>query len=347
MRDLLTDLEQWFSDGEPVALATVIKTWGSSPRQVGAKMAMTPSGNISGSVSGGCVEGAVYQLGVETIETGCSQLLHFGIADETAWEVGLACGGSIDVFVENLQVELFEKISAFVREGKPFVQVTIVRGPAHKIGQTALISNGEVAFSQMDNELLAKALSEAQSSLASGKSRQVIMEMESEQIFEIFIDSNLPPPKLVIIGGVHIAVALTKIAKVLGYETIVVDPRASFGNIDRFPDVGKLIQAWPDEALSQVELDKRTAVAVLTHDPKIDDVALKIVLDSPVFYIGVLGSRTTQSNRRKRLLETGVSEMQLDRLYAPIGIDIGGETPEEIALAVMAEVVATHRQVLS
>ena len=343
MWDIFTDLEQWFAEGKSVALATVIRTWNSSPRGVGAKMAMTPEGNISGSVSGGCVEAAVYQAGVDTLKTGRPQLLHFGVADETAWEVGLACGGSIEVFVESLEESFFQTLSACIQRNKPLVVAMVVRGPDNVLGQSLLVCDEVSVYNELDEKFKRQSIEVARKCLSEERSQQVQLTSAGEEKIDLFFDVMLPSPTLVIVGGVHIAVTLSKIAKVLGYRTILVDPRAAFGNLDRFPHVDELIQEWPKEAFAKIELDRATAVTVLTHDPKIDDPALKITLSSPAFYIGVLGSQNTQAKRRKRLMASGVSELQLNRLHGPIGLDIGAETPEEIALAVMAEIVVESR----
>jgi xanthine dehydrogenase accessory factor len=342
MNDIFDDLEKWITGGEKIALATVIETWGSSPRQDGAKMAMTTTGKISGSVSGGCVEGAVYQAGVETIKTGKVQLLHFGVADETAWEVGLACGGKIEVFLQPFERLLFQNLSRCIREDKPLALVNVVKGPDNLLGKLLLNCNGTNVYSELDEEIEKLVIEAVVRALSKRTSQRMDIPLEGQESIEIFIDVMLPPPTLVIVGGVHIAIALAKIAKVLNYGTIIIDPRASFGNLDRFPHVDQLIQAWPDKAFAKLKLTKSTAVAVLTHDPKIDDAALKIVAKSPAYYIGVLGSRVTQAKRRERLLNSGVSEAQIDRFHAPVGVDIGAKTPEEIALAIMAEIVAVR-----
>jgi xanthine dehydrogenase accessory factor len=344
MNDILDDLEKWVTAGEQISLATVIETWGSSPRQVGAKMAMTPTGKITGSVSGGCVEGAVYQAGVETIKKGQPQLLHFGVTDEVAWEVGLACGGKIDVFAQPLEEKMINTLSTCIKANHPLIWVNIINGPERLLGESLVICDREIVYTNLDKKLGEQFLEMSVDLLSKQVAQRMEIEIEDEGVIEFFFDVILPPPTLVIIGGVHIAIALEKIARVLDYKTIIIDPRASFGSLDRFPHVERLIQAWPDQALDEIELSERTAVVVLTHDPKIDDAALKIVVNSPVYYIGVLGSRTTQAKRRERLLNSGVSEAQIDRFHAPVGVDIGAKTPEEIALAIMAEIIAVRNR---
>jgi xanthine dehydrogenase accessory factor len=340
MRDILPDLERWREARESIALATVIQTWGSSPRREGAKMALTPDGKITGSVSGGCVESAVFEAGVETLNTNRPQLLHFGVADETAWEVGLACGGSIDIFVKPLDLRFYDDLRAAVVEERPVVLVTVVRGDDGVLGRELLLREDGGVTGTLGAGLDESALKLARETLASGVSRRV----ELDGITELFLEAVLPPPTLIAVGGVHITIALMALAKTLGYRTVVVDPRSAFGNLERFPHVDQLIQAWPEEAFQQVPLNRSTAVAMLTHDPKLDDPALKIALPSPAFYVGALGSRTTQAKRRQRLLDEGMTEAELDRLRGPIGLEIEAHTPEEIALSIMAEIVAMQNK---
>ena len=344
MRDVLSDIDRWLERGEPIALATVIQTWGSAPRRVGAKMAMTSTGEIAGSVSGGCVEGAVFETGSEVLKTGRPQLLHFGVTDDTAWEVGLACGGTIEVFVEKLDLAHYDTLRAALIEEQPAATVTVVRGPEEYLGRTlTLLANGGMAETvRSDLDLL--AASTGREALASGESKRLTLTAPDAVPLEVFVEVLLPSPTLVIVGGVHIAIALASLAKTLGYRTILVDPRKAFGSEARFPNVDHLIQAWPEEALAQVNLNRSTAVATLTHDPKLDDPALRVALHSPAFYVGALGSIRTQAQRRERLADAGLTEAQLDRLHGPIGLDIGASTPEEIALAVMAQIIAVRNK---
>jgi xanthine dehydrogenase accessory factor len=340
MRDILADVDRWQKEDFAVALATVIQTWGSSPRRAGAKMALASDGRIIGSVSGGCVENAVYEAGVESLKTNRPQLLHFGVADETAWEVGLACGGSIDVFVKPLDKNFFKELHSVIENEEQAVAVTIVRGPDEILGRELLIhEDGQVTgtFGIDWDEIIFKLAHEA---LSDGVSRRVVL---NEDV-EIFLEAILPSPTLIIVGGVHIAVSLISLANTIGYRTIVIDPRKAWGNRERFPNVDQLIQAWPDEAFEQIKVTRSTAIAMLTHDPKFDDPALKIALNSPAFYIGALGSKTTNAKRCERLLNDGISAAQLSRLHAPIGLDIGAQTPEEIALSIMSEIVNAHRK---
>jgi xanthine dehydrogenase accessory factor len=340
MRDILPDLDKWRADNNnSIALATVIQTWGSSPRREGAKMALTPDGKITGSVSGGCVEGAVYEAGVDVLKSNRPQLLHFGVADETAWEVGLACGGSMDIFVKPIDTNLFESLHAVLEEEQSAVHVTVVRGPEQLLGSEILVRDDGYVTGALANQFFDKqALDLAGETLAQGKSRRVMLNEE----VEVFMEVILPPPTLIAVGGVHITIALMALAKTLGYRTVVIDPRSAFGNEERFPNVDGLSPLWPDEAFQQIPITRSTAVAMLTHDPKLDDPALKIALPSPAFYVGALGSKTTQAKRRQRLLDDGLTEEQINRLHGPIGLEIGAGTPEEIAMSIMAEIVAVR-----
>ncbi|MEK6754338.1 MAG: XdhC/CoxI family protein [Chloroflexota bacterium] len=340
MRDILSDVERWQREGESIALATVVQTWGSSPRKVGSQMALTVNGKITGSVSGGCVENAVFEAGVESLKTKRPQLLHFGVADETAWEVGLACGGSIDIFVNLLDSNFFQALHSIIKEETPAVHVTVIRGSDEILGCELLITEDGVIAGSTGNEWRDAVLKPGKEALLQGLSRRAVL---SESV-EVFLDAMLPPPTLVIVGGVHIAIGLAALAKTLGYRTILVDPRKTWGNEERFPNVDELIQLWIPDAFGKIKVTRSTAIAMLTHDPKLDDPALKIALPSPAFYVGALGSKSTHAKRRERLLNDGITEPQLSRLHAPIGLDIGAQTPEEIALAIMSEVVNAHRK---
>ncbi|HUF39243.1 MAG TPA: XdhC/CoxI family protein [Anaerolineales bacterium] len=330
MKDILGTLADWFAAGEAVALATVVSTWGSSPRAVGAKMGILADGRMAGSVSGGCVEGAVVGAGIEVLQTGRPRLLRFGVADETAWEVGLACGGEIDVFVQPLLERDFTTLRIAMSGGDLLAVLTAIEGDEVQIGNRWLWDGSPGSAPDA-------YLSPVREAHADRKSRRVVL---SEEKVELFIEVLEPEPRLIIVGGVHISIALARIARVLGFRTVVVDPRRAFGSDERFGETAELVQSWPDEALDALAIDRSTAVAVLTHDPKLDDPALLVALRSEAFYVGALGSRKTQAQRRTRLMEAGLTEEQLDRLHGPIGLEIGARTPEEIALAVMGEIVA-------
>jgi xanthine dehydrogenase accessory factor len=340
MREVAANIEQWLTDDQPIALATVVQTWGSSPRRVGAKMALTSSGEMCGSVSGGCVEGAVYETGLDVIKSGKPQLLHFGVSNETAWEVGLACGGSIDVFVQKIDREWYAALRPFITADRSSAIATVISGPIDLLGRSLIVNEQGDVTGAIAAEIDRAVVAAAQEALCGGQAqRQTIAAAEP---LEIFLEVITPAPEIIAVGGVHIAIALTQLAKVMGYRTTVIDPRGVFGTAARFPHVDRLIHAWPDEALQQINLSCQSAVVMLTHDPKLDDPALRIVLPSEAFYIGALGSRVTQEQRRQRLLAAGISSANLAKLHGPIGIDLGGQAPEEIALAVMAEIIAVR-----
>lgn len=329
MKEIIAAIEQWLEAGEQIALATVVSTWGSSPRQPGAKMAFTASGLIAGSVSGGCVEGAVIEASQDVLATGQPQLLHFGVADETAWDVGLACGGEIAVFVQDLATAVYPFRRDLIQQNQTGASVTIIAGP--NVGHTLVVGQDARIAGELLPDFSAAAIGMAQSSQQSQRVRL------TDEI-EVFVDVVRPAPTLVMVGGVQIAQALATLAHTVGYRTIVIDPRRAFGSEARFPHVDQLIQAWPDKALAEIELSQATAVALLTHDPKIDDPALKIVLNSPVFYIGALGSRKTHAKRKERLRQMGFDDAVMARIHGPIGLDIGARSPAEIALSIMAEI---------
>ena len=340
MRDILPELSHWIQEHKSIALATVVQTWGSSPRRPGANMAITAEGEFAGSVSGGCVENAVIDAALGSLKLHQPRLLHFGVADETAWEVGLACGGSIDVFVQPLDPPYFESVRSVLAQEQQAVAVTAVRGPQAILGSHTLVypdgTFTDPVFDQWRDQLVDLAAS----SLAQATPRRV----QLSDTVELFLEPFVSAPTLIAVGGVHIATVLVSLAKRLGYRTIIIDPRKAWGNAARFPDVDQLIQAWPQDAFQQLQLTHSCAIAMLTHDPKLDDPALKIALASPAFFVGALGSTSTQAKRRKRLLEAGMPEAQLARLRAPIGLDIGADTPDEIALSIMAQIVEARRR---
>ncbi|MCB0037627.1 MAG: XdhC family protein [Anaerolineales bacterium] len=336
MQEVVTDINRWRSEDQPVALATVIQTWGSAPRKAGAKMAVTPEGQLSGSVSGGCVEGAVYEEAVAALENHKPKLLSYGVADETAWEVGLACGGSIQIFVEGLHNEIYEAIDHLLAEERAGAVATVIAGDEALLGAKLFIDTQGKRLGGITAALDEPIVKQMKTAIKQGKVQRVTL---PDSDLELFIDVFLPPPQLVMVGGVHIAVALAALAKTLGYRTIVVDPRRAFGSDERFPHADALIQKWPEKAFAEITINENTAVALLTHDPKIDDPALGVVLNSPAFYVGALGSSKTHAKRVVRLQEAGFDEQTIGRIYGPIGLDIGAQNPEEIALSVLGEIV--------
>lgn len=332
MRDIITALARWGEQGKPSALATVIKTWGSAPRGAGANMAVSAAGEMLGSVSGGCVEGAVVEAALESFSSGQPRLLRYGIADEAAWEVGLACGGEIEIFVRLYDLDQLE----FWQTEKTVAAGVIIRGPVNVLGKELLLDEDGRSVGALAGDLHAGARESLRGALQRNQASEIIA-LSPEVDF--FLHVSHPAPTLIIIGGVHIAVALVSLAKTLGFHTLIIDPRKGFGNAQRFPHADRILTTWPDQAFGELTLTRTTAVAALTHDPKLDDPALMIALKSPAFYIGALGSQNTQEQRRQRLLDAGISAAQLDRIHSPIGLNLGGRKPEEIALAIMAEIV--------
>jgi xanthine dehydrogenase accessory factor len=332
LRDLLPDLEDWLKSGQKVALATVISTWGSAPRPAGSMMAVSESGGIAGSVSGGCVEGAVVSAARKVIKTGQPQRLHFGVSNEDAWGVGLACGGEIELFVQPAEQSVVEPALARLKAHQNAWLSTIIQGEEN-FGAQQLLDKTGVSIAATNGKL-------PHGDLELGLSPELVKQGETE----IFVNPLLASPTLVIVGGAHIAIALVKLARTMDFRTVVIDPRKVFGSEERFAHADKLIQAWPQTAFEEISLDMHTALASLSHDPKIDDPAVKAALESDAFYVGALGSSRTTEQRRQRLLADGVSEEALARLHAPIGLDIDAQTPEEIALAIMAQVIAEYRR---
>ncbi len=350
MRDILPDVERWLREGKSVAVATIIKTWGSAPRVIGSKMAVNGDGAMAGSVSGGCVELAVVQEALGVLEFGKPKRLHYGVTDKDAWEVGLACGGQIDLWVEPLAAWLdrsaegasvFEVVVRALSDERPAVRALVLRRGDLPGGQSAVFTWGAEPVGSLPDGLWEEAQAEARRLLGGGLSETRLQTVKGVE-HEIFYDLLLPSPTLVIIGGVHIGIELARQAKLLGFRVIIIDPRRAFGTPDRFPMADSVLQAWPAEALATLELNPSVAVAAVSHDPKIDDPALIAALRSPVFYVGALGSAETNRQRSARLKDAGITDEELSRLRAPIGLDLGGRAPAEIALAVMAEIIAVR-----
>jgi len=330
---VLAQAAAWRAEGRGVALATVIQTWGSSPRQPGSKLATDDRGAFVGSVSGGCIEAAVIHDAREVMESGKSRLLSFGVSDEQAWEVGLACGGKIEVFLEALGPErghglprsMLGDLLTARREQRATVLATWLDGSAH------LLLSGDPAHAPAE---LAAAVRQT---VATDKATVTTTETGS-----VFLEPHLPAVRLVVVGAVHVAQPLAEMAVLAGFGVTIIDPRRAFATEERFPG-RTLVTSWPDEALAQLGPDARTAIVTLTHDPKLDDPALVAGLASPAFYVGCLGSQKTHAARKARLGERGVSAEALGRLRGPVGLRIGARTPAEIAVSILAEVIATLR----
>lgn len=306
MREVLSELNEWTRAGEEIAVATVVETWGSSPRPLGSKMLVTRSGKMAGSVSNGCIEGAVFEEAQKVLQSGEPKLAAFGVADEVAFEVGLACGGHIEVFVQPLQ-RVHQQLIEMLNRNEPATLRTN-------------LASGEV-------ELIEGAASSTELARRDG---------------DLFVEPFRRPAHLLIIGAIHIAIPLHRLAKLMGYRVTVIDARKKFATRDRFPEADELIVAWPDEAMKKVRIDNSTYVVILTHDPKFDLPALRSVLKEDAGYIGAIGSRKTNQNRFDALRAEGFTEEQLSRVHGPIGLDLGGRGAEETALGILAEITAVR-----
>ena len=307
--DVLTPLSTWLKEKRKVAIATVISTWGSAPRPVGGQMAIDVNGEIIGSVSGGCIEGAVISEGIKSIKDGKTRVKDYGISNNLAWEVGLACGGELKILVQPLNIEdsIVNSMVAHIKNRQPIkLEVDCITGER-------LINNSLTNETSYYNKLTNQ-----------------------------FIHVVAPHPRLFIIGAVHIAQALVSLANIANYDITLIDPREHFATKKRFPDC-KIINEWPDTALANVTLDKATHIVTLTHDPKIDDPALITALKHDVGYIGSLGSKKTHYKRCERLLSLGLKEDEVSRIHAPVGLNIKAKTPAEIAISILAELTNYRR----
>ncbi len=334
MRDVVAHLDQWQADGRHAATATVVSVKRSAPRPAGAKMAVADDGSVQGMVSGGCVEGAVVLAAEEVLAGGKPRLLHFGIADEEAWDVGLPCGGEIGVWVDRADGEAMDAFRTLARDGGRGALITRL-----DTGAKLLVCADGTRVGELHDGLEGDAASVAEELMWTERSAQ----RELDGVL-VFVDATAPPPRLLIVGAVDLAAALCRIARVMGWEPSVADPRGRFATRERFPEAEHVLALWPQEAFAALApLDRSTAVAILTHDPKIDDAALEVALRSEAGYVGAMGSRGMQATRRARLLEAGFTAAELERMAAPIGLDLGALTVEETALSVMAEIVALRR----
>lgn len=306
----------WHKAGKGAALATVVETWGSAPRRVGSQLAISGEGEIEGSVSGGCVEGAVVVEALEALEDGAQRMLEYGVSDGDAFAVGLACGGTIRVLVEPvgrvMPVDLLEQLVAARAARRAVAYVVDMQSGARYLTEEGYADRFRLDRSGFE---------------------------EGEQQF---VAIHNPPLRMIIIGAVHIAQALVPMARIVGYDPIIVDPRDSFASEARFPGE-RIVRDWPDEALDTLGLDPRTALVLLTHDPKLDDPALERALASEVFYIGALGSTRTHAARVERLRAAGHDAAAIARIHGPIGLDIGAAGPAEIALSILGETVKVLR----
>lgn len=325
MREIAHDLTRWLAAGEPVVLATVIAAHGPSLRTAGAQMAISAAGELCGSVSAGCVEGAIFEEAQAVLTGGLPRRLRYGVTDERAWEVGLAWGGTIEVYLEPFE-PVHRAVLRVAVDAERIVLATRLGGPGHLLawpnGSRAGDSTLEAAIPPMPRW---------------SRTLPAIRECEDS---EVFVQQFEPPPTLIIVGAVHIAIPLVTLAQAIGYRVRVVDPRRTFAARERFPTADDLVTRWPQDALQAEELGPQCAVVILSHDPKFDLPALRIALRSQAAYVCLLGSGTTQAKRCHALFREGFTEAELVRIHGPVGLDLGGRSPAEIALAVIAEIVA-------
>ncbi len=356
MKELLPILDGWMAAGFDAGRAVVIRSFGSAPRPEGATLLVSSDGRLAGSVSGGCVEGAAAEEIARARATGRARVVRYGISDEEAWDVGLACGGTIDVLVQpRLPAQVAEaaraSIAATARGAAVATPLPADSPPPefgeHRPGEGAapeppVIVADDGSFegdaAAVPDPATADALREAAADvLLRGRSRTVVAGGR-----QWFVEGFPVRPRLVVVGAVETARFLVRYARELGYETLVVDGRAAFATAERFPDVDRLVVGWPDEVADEIGLGPNDAVAILTHDPKFDEPAIRAALERGCRYVGAVGSRKTQSDRRARLLDAGVPRSDLAHLRGPIGLDLGGREPAETALAIMAEIVAAR-----
>ncbi|MCX5400630.1 XdhC family protein [Streptomyces sp. NBC_00102] len=354
MLDIAAELHRWTAQGRDFAVATVVRVTGSAPRRPGAALAVDRDGEAVGSVSGGCVEGAVYELCRQALDDGTTVRERFGYSDEDAFAVGLTCGGTIEVLVTAVRAgdaarPVVAAALASAAAGRPAALARVVEGPAELLGQAVFVPANEPVGCEIDgtshqSDAFGRAVvAEARAMLAGGRTGTVTVGADgspSGRPVAVFVESVVPPPRMIVFGAVDFASALTRAAAFLGYRVTVCDARPVFATAARFPEADEIVVDWPHRYLATAEVDARTVLCVLTHDPKFDVPLLKTALRLPVGYVGAMGSRRTHREREAALREEGITTQELDRLHSPIGLDLGARTPEETALSIMAEIVA-------
>ncbi|MCX4562058.1 XdhC family protein [Streptomyces phaeochromogenes] len=355
MLDIAEELHRWVEQGRDFAVATVVAVGGSAPRQPGAALAVDTDGTAIGSVSGGCVEGAVYELCQQALADGKPVLERFGYSDEDAFAVGLTCGGIIDILVTPVRTsdpsrEIFASALAAAACGEAAAVARVVYGPTELLGRALLVrpdgsyEGGFGAHPELDRT----AVDEARAFLDAGRTGTLEIG-DGEQgsrcgaPLTLLIESSVPPPRMIVFGAIDFASALVRIGKFLNYRVTVCDARPVFATSARFPEADEIVVDWPHRYLEHTQVDARTVLCVLTHDAKFDVPLLQLALRLPVAYVGAMGSRRTHLDRNERLREVGVTELELTRLHSPIGLDLGARTPEETALSIASEIVANRR----
>ncbi|MPY60436.1 XdhC family protein [Streptomyces spongiae] len=361
MLDIAEELHRWVEQGRDIAVATVVAVGGSAPRRPGAALAVDADGTAIGSVSGGCVEGAVYDLCRQALEDGEPVLERFGYSDEDAFAVGLTCGGVIDILVTPVRSGdlarpvLASALSAAAR-GEAVAVARIVSGPAELLGRALLVRPDGVDEGVSDGtyeggfgahpELDRTVAAEAGAFLDAGRTGTLEIGERGSRCgapLTLLVESSVPPPRMIVFGAIDFASALVRVGKFLGYRVTVCDARPVFTTTARFPEADEVVVEWPHTYLERTPVDARTVLCVLTHDAKFDVPLLKLALRLPVAYVGAMGSRRTHLDRDARLREVGLTERELSRLHSPIGLDLGARTPEETALSIASEIVAVRR----
>jgi xanthine dehydrogenase accessory factor len=347
MRDVLDQIRAWYDVGETFGLATVVQTFRSAPRLPGAAMAVSASGEVVGSVSGGCVEGAVYELAQQVIDTGEPVLQSYGVSDDDAFAVGLTCGGTIEVFVAPMSRSAAPDLTAVassIERSEPVALATVISGPGRIGARLAIWSDrrsGRLGPERLDDAVT----DDARGVLDHGATTVLRYGAEGQRRLDdlaVFVQSFAPPPRMLVFGAIDFAAAVARVGKFLGFHVTVCDARPVFATENRFPGVDEVVVDWPHRYLARTTINARTVICVLTHDPKFDVPLLQVALRTPAAYVGAMGSRRTNDERLKRLREAGVTEDELARLHAPLGLDIGARTPEETAVSIAAEIIQ-HR----
>ncbi|MFD5892844.1 XdhC family protein [Streptomyces sp. NPDC060366] len=353
MLDIADELNRWVEQGRDFAVATVVAVGGSAPRQPGAALAVDSEGTAIGSVSGGCVEGAVYELCRQSLDDGETVLQTFGYSDEDAFAVGLTCGGVIDILVTPVRADspgrdVFASALSAAAGGEAAAVARLTDGPAELRGRGLLVRPGGAYEGTLGGHpaLDGTAANEARALLDAGRTGTVTIGEDGSrcgQPLTLLVESSVPAPRMIVFGAIDFASALVRVGKFLGYHVTVCDARPVFATRVRFPDADEIVVDWPHRYLESTETDGRTVLCVLTHDAKFDVPLLRLALKLPVAYVGAMGSRRTHLDRNERLRGVGVTELELTRLRSPIGLDLGARTPEETALSIAAEIVANRR----
>jgi xanthine dehydrogenase accessory factor len=346
MRDVLREIGKWYDGEESFGLATVVNTFRSAPRPAGAAMAVSGDGEVVGSVSGGCVEGAVYELAQEVMESGQAVVQRYGVSDDDAFAVGLTCGGILDVLVEPISratFPLFGEVVASIERHEPVAIATVTEGPG-EIGARRIVwpdrSEGSLGLDRLDEAVD----DDARGMLAQGTTGIRRYGRHGERRLDelaVFVHSFAPPPRMLVFGAIDFAAAVARVGKFLGYHVTVCDARPVFATAKRFPEADEVVVKWPHRFLTEIEgdVDERTVICVLTHDPKFDVPLLEVALRTGAGYVGAMGSRRTHEDRLERLREAGVTDEEIARLRSPIGLDLGARTPEETAVSIAAELI--------